>query len=150
MPPASRAALLARLDTIGVSHATVDHEAVFTVEESRALHAAIPGLHSKNLFFKDAGDRLWLVTAEADRRIDLKTLHHRIGAKRLSFGKPDRGRAGIGDAFCLAERHGAARDVLPRRGSRRCGATQFPSAREHGHDDGISRRLAELSSLHRP
>ena len=89
MPPASRADLLARLDTIGVSHATVDHEAVFTVEESRALHAAIPGLHSKNLFFKDAGDRLWLVTAEADRRIDLKTLHHRIGAKRLSFGKPD-------------------------------------------------------------
>jgi Ala-tRNA(Pro) deacylase len=89
MSPASRADLLARLDAIGVAHATTDHEAVFTVEESRALHASIPGLHSKNLFFKDAGDRLWLVTAEADRRIDLKTLHHRIGAKRLSFGKPD-------------------------------------------------------------
>jgi Ala-tRNA(Pro) deacylase len=89
MPPARRADLLARLDAIGVAHATVDHEAVFTVEQSRALHQSMPGLHSKNLFFKDAGERLWLVTAEADRRIDLKTLHHRIGAKRLSFGKPE-------------------------------------------------------------
>lgn len=43
----------------------------------------------KNLFLKDAGDRLWLVTAEADRRIDLKSLPERIGAKRLSFGRPD-------------------------------------------------------------
>jgi Ala-tRNA(Pro) deacylase len=38
---------------------------------------------------KDAGDRLWLVSAEADRRLDLKTLHTRIGAKRLSFGRPE-------------------------------------------------------------
>lgn len=89
MPSASRADLLARLDSLGVAHVTTDHEAVFTVEQSRALHGAMPGMHSKNLFFKDAGDRLWLVTAEADRRIDLKTLHHRIGAKRLSFGKPE-------------------------------------------------------------
>ena len=89
MPPATRADLLARLDALGIAHATTDHAAVFTVEESRALNAALPGMHSKNLFLKDAGDRLWLVTAEAERRVDLKTLHHRIGAKRLSFGKPD-------------------------------------------------------------
>lgn len=89
MPTASRADLLARLDSLGIAHATTEHPAVFTVEESRALHATLPGLHSKNLFFKDAGDRLWLVTAEADRRIDLKSLHQRIGAKRLSFGRPE-------------------------------------------------------------
>ncbi len=89
MPPATRDDLLRRLDDLAITHVTVDHPAVFTVEESRALHGGMPGMHSKNLFFKDAGDRLWLVTAEADRRIDLKTLHTRIGAKRLSFGKPD-------------------------------------------------------------
>ena len=89
MPPATRADLLRRLDELGIAHETVDHDAVFTVEESRALHERIPGMHSKNLFFKDAGDRLWLLSAEADRRLDLKTLHTRIGAKRLSFGKPD-------------------------------------------------------------
>lgn len=85
----TRADLMRRLDELGVENRTADHEAVFTVEQSRALHAAMPGMHSKNLFLKDAGDRLWLVTAEADRRIDLKTLHARIGAKRLSFGKPE-------------------------------------------------------------
>ena len=89
MPPATREDLLRRLDDLAITHATVDHAAVFTVEESRVLHARMPGMHSKNLFFKDAGDRLWLVTAEADRRIDLKTLHTRIGAKRLSFGRPE-------------------------------------------------------------
>lgn len=89
MTHATRAELLRHLDTLGIEHHTVDHPAVFTVEESRALHESMPGMHSKNLFFKDAGDRLWLLTAEADRRIDLKTLHTRIGAKRLSFGKPD-------------------------------------------------------------
>ena len=89
MPPATRADLLARLDELGIAHETVDHEAVFTVEESRALHERIPGMHSKNLFFKDAGDRLWLLSAEVDRRLDLKTLNTRIGAKRLSFCKPD-------------------------------------------------------------
>jgi Ala-tRNA(Pro) deacylase len=62
---------------------------VFTVEQSRSLHARLPGMHSKNLFLKDAGDRLWLLTAEADRRVDLKALPDRIGAKRLSFGKPE-------------------------------------------------------------
>lgn len=89
MTPVSRADLLRQLDALGIENATVDHPAVFTVEESRALHERMPGMHSKNLFFKDASDRLWLLTAEADRRIDLKTLHTRIGAKRLSFGKPD-------------------------------------------------------------
>jgi Ala-tRNA(Pro) deacylase len=89
MPHHTRADLLRRLDELGVEQRTTDHEAVFTVEQSRALHLSMPGMHSKNLFLKDAGDRLWLVTAEADRRIDLKALHARIGAKRLSFGRPE-------------------------------------------------------------
>ncbi|MBL8703151.1 MAG: prolyl-tRNA synthetase associated domain-containing protein [Alphaproteobacteria bacterium] len=96
MTSATRAELLRHLDSLGIEHDTVDHPAVFTVEESRALHERMPGMHSKNLFFKDAGDRLWLLTAEADRRVDLKTLHARIGAKRLSFGKPDLLQAVLG------------------------------------------------------
>ena len=87
--PFSRSDLLGRFAELGLTVTTYNHEPVFTVEESRGLHAQIPGMHSKNLFFKDAGGRLWLVTAAADRRIDLKTLHTRIGAKRLSFGKPE-------------------------------------------------------------
>lgn len=46
----------------------------------------IPGAHAKNLFFKDAGARLWLLTALAERRLDLKGLPKILGSKRLSFG----------------------------------------------------------------
>ncbi|MBI3452584.1 MAG: prolyl-tRNA synthetase associated domain-containing protein [Rhodospirillales bacterium] len=84
--PATRQELLTRFDAQGIETQTVDHAAVFTVEESRHLHAAIPGAHSKNLFLKDAKDALWLVVAEADRPIDLKALPAAIGSKRLSFG----------------------------------------------------------------
>ncbi|MCM0019588.1 MAG: prolyl-tRNA synthetase associated domain-containing protein, partial [Tagaea sp.] len=51
------------------------------------LHGALlPGVNVKNLFLKDAKDRLWLVSAPWERAIDLKTLPALIGSKRLSFG----------------------------------------------------------------
>ena len=46
----------------------------------------IPGAPPKNLFFKAAGARLWLLTALAERRLDLKGLPAILGSKRLSFG----------------------------------------------------------------
>ena len=66
-----------------------EHEAVFTVEESAALHAAIAGLHTKNLFLKDAGGQYWIVTAPHDASVDLKALPGVIGSKKLSFGKAE-------------------------------------------------------------
>ena len=66
-----------------------EHEAVFTVEESRGVKEAIPGEHTKNLFLKDAGGAFWLVTVPAEMRVDLKALPAAIGCKRVSFGKPD-------------------------------------------------------------
>ncbi len=66
-----------------------EHEAVFTVEESRGIKASIPGEHTKNLFLKDAGGAFWLVTVPAEMRVDLKALPQAIGCKRVSFGKPD-------------------------------------------------------------
>ena len=66
-----------------------EHEAVFTVEESRDIKAAIPGEHTKNLFLKDAGGEFWLVTVPAEMRVQLKALPQAIGCKRVSFGKPE-------------------------------------------------------------
>jgi Ala-tRNA(Pro) deacylase len=85
----SRADLFDLLDRHGIEHATVEHEAVFRVGEGEAVKATIPGAHTKNLFLKDAKSRLWLVSAQDWTVIDLKTLHRRIGAARLSFGNPD-------------------------------------------------------------
>jgi Ala-tRNA(Pro) deacylase len=77
---------LAFLDSLGVAHDTVDHPAVFRVGEGEDVKAQIPGAHTKNLFLKDAKDRLWLISAEDRAVIDLKRLHQVIGSARLSFG----------------------------------------------------------------
>ena len=91
LPPSakSRADLFAYLDAHGWAHRTVDHEAVFTVEESRGLKADLPGGHSKNLFLKDKKGALFLAIACAETRVELVGLGKAIGARgRLSFGKP--------------------------------------------------------------
>ena len=87
--PASRAELMDCLDRLGVATRTVEHPPLFTVDESRALRGEIAGGHTKNLFLKDKKDAVFLVVAEEDAAIDMKSLHKRIGSARLSFGKPE-------------------------------------------------------------
>ncbi len=78
--------LLAYLAGLGINAQTTEHEAAFTVEQSKHLTGHIPGAHTKNLFVKDKKGRLFLIVAEHERRIDLKRLHEVIGANgRLSF-----------------------------------------------------------------
>ena len=81
--------MLADLATLAIPFAAHEHAAVFTVEESRSIDADIPGAHTKNLFLKDAKDRLWLISAADRTVIDLKRLPPVIGAARLSFGRED-------------------------------------------------------------
>lgn len=78
--------LLARLDALGIMHETHDHAPAMTVEDGRALHGHMPGVHTKNLFLKDEKGALFLVTAPWERAINLKRLHPLIGCRRLSFG----------------------------------------------------------------
>jgi Ala-tRNA(Pro) deacylase len=81
--------LLGLLDHLELTHATVQHPAVFRVGEGTAIKAAIRGAHSKNLFLKDAKGQLWLISAKDDTPIDLKRLPAVIGSARLSFGSPE-------------------------------------------------------------
>jgi Ala-tRNA(Pro) deacylase len=81
--------LLDALDQIGVIWTLHEHPPVFTVDESAQLHRDIAGMHTKNLFLKDAGGQFWLVTAPHDARVDLKALPAVIGSKKLSFGKAE-------------------------------------------------------------
>lgn len=87
--PKDRAALMRFLDELGIATETVEHPPLFTVEESRRLRGAIAGGHTKNLFLKDKRGALFLVVAEEDAAIDLKTLHKRLGSARLSFGSAE-------------------------------------------------------------
>ncbi len=93
---ADRKTLDARLAALGIQATTVEHEAVFTVEESAGLRARLPGAHTKSLFLTDTDGRMVLVVAKDDTRVDLKALAKRLGAGRFSFGRPARLEAVLG------------------------------------------------------
>jgi Ala-tRNA(Pro) deacylase len=84
--PATPDDLFAFLDGLGIAHNSVTHPPLFTVEQSQSLRGTIPGGHTKNLFLKDKKDTVFLVVAPEEARVDLKTLHHKLGANRFSFG----------------------------------------------------------------
>jgi Ala-tRNA(Pro) deacylase len=87
--PATPDDLFAFLDRLGIPHKTATHSPLFTVEQSQVLRGTIPGGHTKNLFLKDKKDAIFLVVLREDARVDLKTVHHRLGAGRFSFGSAD-------------------------------------------------------------
>lgn len=96
--PASPAQLLERLAELGIETNTVEHPAVFTVQESRDVRGDLPGAHCKNLLLRAKRRSLFLVVLPADQRLDLKALARELGSGRLSFEKPENAseRLGIG------------------------------------------------------
>ena len=97
MSPASPDELFAYLDGLGISHQTVTHPAVFTVEEARAARSEAVGGHTKNLFLRDKKGAVYLVVAPEDAAIELKSLHRLLGASgRFSFGAAELLREALG------------------------------------------------------
>lgn len=95
--PATPDDLFALLDRLGIVHHTVEHPALFTVEQSRELRGVIEGGHSKNLFLRDKKGAIYLVSALEDATIELKSLHRLLGASgRFSFGTAELMRATLG------------------------------------------------------
>lgn len=89
--------LLAHLAETGIAAVTHRHPPLFTVAESKALRGDLPGGHIKNLFLRDKKKNMWLVTVLEDRKIDLKALGRRLGAKgNISFGSAERLAAALG------------------------------------------------------
>jgi Ala-tRNA(Pro) deacylase len=79
--------LFARLASLEIDAATVEHPPLHTVEQARALRGQIPGGHTKNLFVKDKKNRLFLLVLGEQTPVDLKRVHEKIGAQgRVSFG----------------------------------------------------------------
>ena len=94
--PAREAALYAELDRLGIAHRTVQHQAVFTVEESAPVKARLAGGHAKTLLVRDRRD-LFLLVALGAARVDLKGVARALGAEgRLSFADADTLMATLG------------------------------------------------------
>ena len=87
--PASRQALFDYLDSLNITHNTLEHAPIFRVEDSLELKAQRPGANTKNLFLKDKAGRFFLICAQSDSAIRINKLHPLLGCKRLSFGKTE-------------------------------------------------------------
>jgi Ala-tRNA(Pro) deacylase len=82
--------LFSFLSDLNIEVVTKTHPPLFTVADSQSLRGEIPGAHTKNLFLKDKKDNYFLMTVDEAAQVDLKQIHHLIGASsRVSFGKPE-------------------------------------------------------------
>ena len=88
--PTSSLMMMARLDDWGYAYTLYEHPPLRTVEDSQNLRMAMDGVHIKNLYLRDKKKNNYLVVAQEDKDIDLKSLSDAIGCARLSFGSADR------------------------------------------------------------
>ena len=77
--------LLRQLETAGISHHTVDHAPMWTVEDAKSIRAPSPYGHTKNLFVRNKKGRMWLLTLHENRKVDLKQAAVIVGTNRFSF-----------------------------------------------------------------
>lgn len=70
---------------------SIEHRAVFTVEEMQSLNFPAGSRIAKNLFLRDAkGKRHFLVVADADQPVDLKQMEQVLASAKLSFASEER------------------------------------------------------------
>ena len=88
--PVARESLLQFLKDCGFDTITQEHPPLFTVEDSKLLRGELEGGHTKNLFLKDKKGSYFLLTAQENSTVNLKTLHKLLGgSSRFSFGNAE-------------------------------------------------------------
>lgn len=79
------------LDKLEIKYTRYEHKPVYTVEEVDNLNIDIPGQHCKNLFLRNKkGNIHYLLIADSEKHIDLKSLSKQIGGGNLSFASEER------------------------------------------------------------
>jgi len=82
--------VFAQLKALNFNYELHEHVPVLTVEASQAATSNIEGTHIKNLFLRDKKRRCYLVVAEENTLIDIKSLKPILGAQgSLSFANTD-------------------------------------------------------------
>ena len=78
------------LTNCGVDYEVTEHEAVFNMEELKAVELPYPEADAKNLFVRDDKKRnYYLITVKGDKRVDLKQFQKDQGTRKLSFASAD-------------------------------------------------------------
>ena len=88
--PASPDDVFAALNRLQITHSTITHKPMRTVDDSRALRDGVPGGYSKNLFLRNRKGAMVLVTMLEDRMINLQALGQLLEIGKPSFASPRR------------------------------------------------------------
>lgn len=87
----SSSAIYAALEALAIPFEKFDHPPLFTCEDSEKYELPDMGGHTKNLFIRNKrGDKYYLVTVCAEKRVDLKALAKLLAESKLSFASPER------------------------------------------------------------
>ncbi len=82
--------ILTLLQEKKIPYEIVEHPAVFTIEEAKALHLPHEEAIAKNLFLRDDKKRqYYLLTVQEDKHVDLKQFQEEHGTRRLSFASEE-------------------------------------------------------------
>lgn len=88
--PETPGSLFARLDVLGIPHATHRHPPLRTVAESRALRGELPGWHVRNLFLRPkAPGPFLLITVEEETPLPINALARHLGTGRVSMASAE-------------------------------------------------------------
>ncbi len=83
--------VIEKLDELKINYTLIEHHPVYTIEEMEKIDIKDIKYIVKNLFLRDAkGKKHYLVVADKDQKIDLKTLQEKLGSTKLSFASEDR------------------------------------------------------------
>ena len=81
--------LIERLKKENYSITIHQHDALFTVQDSKKLRGEIKGAHSKNLFLKNKKNKFFLLTCEEADEVDLKRVSKSLELGNTSFAKEE-------------------------------------------------------------
>lgn len=81
----------AKLEEMNIDFQRIEHPAVYTIEEMKALDFPADSTVAKNLFLRNGnGKEHYLLVLEEDQNIDLKEVKTMIASSRLSFASEER------------------------------------------------------------
>ena len=81
--------LLKKLKIDGLKYTIYEHQALFSVKDSRENRGSIQGSHTKNLFLKNKKNEFFLFSCNEKTEINLKMLSKSLALGNISFAKHD-------------------------------------------------------------
>jgi len=76
------------LNKLGIEYRTINHPAVFTVSDIEKLDENVKPI--KNLLLRENdGDKMFLIVAAGDARINMQLIREKFNSKRLCFANAD-------------------------------------------------------------